>query len=267
VLYRFAGVAIVVFWLVMTGLLVRMEWFPGTSELLPVPVDHLFKLMFLHEQTSDLVLCQDQDRIGDLTLQPHRFPPNAGVARNLLTITGSMVLNLPGWDTRHLTLRGAFELDDHDNAQRFELTATVHEPVRSASMSQGEPSQRSQPSMVIVFGGEPIDSRYHYQVRDGDRIVAEQSGTPETLLDQPDLRSVGISPAVLSALVHQQAASTEVTARRGVLQNKGEDIDTYDVTLRQGDTVVATIQMNQLGEVLSVNTSFGYSLLAKSLEP
>jgi hypothetical protein len=267
VFYRVAAIAIVLFWLVMTGLLVRLECFPGAADLLPVPVSHLFKLMFLHEQPSDLILFQDHARIGDFHLQPHRFPPNAGATRNLLAVTGSMILNLPGFEARHLTFRGAFELDDRDDTRRFELTATVHDPAQNRLVPPSAPAQPAAPNLVIVFDGEPLRNHYHYAVRSGEAVVAERAGPPATLLDQPELRSLGVSPAVLSGLVQQQAASTQVSARRGVLQSKGAEIETYDVTIRQGDTVEATIQLSQLGQILMVQTFAGYTLRDESLAP
>jgi hypothetical protein len=267
VFYRVAALGIILFWLVMTGLLVRMECFPGTSDLLPVPVEHLFKLMFLHEQPSDLILFQDQERIGDLHLQPHRFPRNAGAARNVLAITGSMILDLPGFESRHLTLRGVFELDDRDAARHFELTATVHEPSQNLPARPGAASQKTAPSLVIAFDGEPPHGRYHYAIRRGDALLAEQSGPPATLLDQPELRSIGVGPVVLAALAQQLAVSTQLTARRGVFLSKGEEMETYDVAVRQGEALEATIQLSQLGQILAVKTSAGYSLLDESMAP
>ena len=249
----------------MTGLLVRMEFFPGSSDLLPVPVDHLFKLMFLHERPSDLVLFQDQERIGNLHLQPHRFPPGTNAARNLLAVTGAMTLRLPGLDTHYLTLRGAVELDDRDAARHFELTATVHEPVQNTPRHPVAGAQKSGSSLVIVLDGEPVHGHYHYAVRQDTAVLAEQSGTAAELLDQPELRGIGLSPAVIGGLVAQQAASTETTARRGVLHGKGEDLETYDVTVRQADSVVATVQLSQLGQIMAVKTAAGYSLLDESV--
>jgi hypothetical protein len=268
VLPRVAAVAIVLFWLVMTGLLVRMECFPGKSDLLPVPVDHLFKLMFLHEQPSDLVLFQDQDRIGNLHLIPHRYPASAGAARNSLALTGEMILNLPGFETRYLTLRGHFELDDQDTTRSFELTATIHDPTPNLPRQpKGAAARKNPPNLIIVFDGEPAKSRYHYQVRYGESIQAEESGAPAALLDRPELRAMGIEPAVLSTVFAQQAAATQATARRGILHTKGDDIDTYDVTIRQSDAMEMTVQLSQLGQVMAVQTSAGYSLLDESLAP
>ena len=255
-LYRAAAVGIVLFWLVMTGLLVRMEWFPGASDLLPVPVNHLFKLMFLHEQVSDLVLFHDQERIGDLHLEPRRLSPaGTGAGRNSLTAIGSMLLDLPGLELQHLTLHCVMNLDDGNTVERFELTGTLHDAKQNSS------------SLVVTIGGEPPRSHYHYQVRRGDDILAEQDGTPAAILDQPQLESIGMTPALLDALGRRQAAATKMTARRGVLHTKGENIETYDVTIRQGDSVEATVQISQLGQILAAKTFAGYSLLDESLSP
>ena len=266
-LYRLAAAAIFLFWLVMTGLLVRTECFPGSSDLLPVPTNKLFTLMFVHEQASDLVLFQDRARIGNLHLQPHRFPPSVGPARDLLTLNGSTLLHLPGLESQHLTFRANFEMDDQNAVRHFELTATISELTPASLRQTGTPLPKPPPSLVIALDGQPALNHYHYAVRRGDSLEAEQAGTPAELLDQPELRGLGLSPAVLSGLLRQQGASTTATARRGVLRGKGEDIETYDVTIRQAETVAATVQLSQLGQILAVKTAAGYSLLDESLAP
>ena len=267
VLYRLVAAAILLFWLVMTGLLVRTECFPGGSDLLPVPPNKLFMLMFLHEEASDLVLFQDRERLGNLQLQPHRFPASAGPARDLLTINGSTLLHLPGLDSQHLTFRANLELDDQNAVRHFELTSTISELTPNVLRRSGAPLPKPPPSLVIAIDGQPLLNHYHYAVRRGTAPPLEQAGTPAELLDQPELRALGLSPAVLSGLLRQQGASTEVTARRGVLRGKGEDIETYDVTIRQAETVAATVQLSQLGQILAVKTAAGYSLLDETLAP
>lgn len=274
VLYRGVAAGIILFWLVMTGLLVRLELFPGRSGLLPVPVDHVFKLMFLHEQVSDLVILRDQARLGDIQLQPHRFQPAAAAGpagadseRNLLVVTAALLLQFPGVPDQHVTLRGKLSLNDQDAVQRFDFTASLHDPKQKSS------------TCVIVLDGEPPRGRYHYKVTQEithetagkttreEKFVAEQTGTPSELLDQPELRNLGINPAVLSSAAQQQSLTTQVAAYRGVLPTKGEDIETYDVTIRQADTLAATVQLSQLGQILAVQTFAGYSLLDESLVP
>jgi hypothetical protein len=264
---RLAAAVIILFWLVMTGLLVRMQCFPGASELLPVPADHLFKLAFQHEQPSDLILFQGQDRVGNFQVQPHRFPPSAGDARNQLALTGFMDLHLPGVDAHHMTLRGVFDLDDRDAVRRFELTATLPQPAPAPHWHAGAAPAPRPPSLVIVLEGEPAISRYHYVVRQGDVVDAEQTGTPAELLDLPELHDLGIDPAAIGGIFQQQAAAMEVTARRSVMHAKGEDMDTYEVSLRQSGTLQATIQLSQLGQILEVKTNAGYSLLDATLAP
>ena len=220
VFHRAAAAAIVLFWLVMTGLLVRMQCFPGASDLLPVPVDHLFQLMFRHEQASDLIFFQNRERIGNFQIQPHRFPPGTGTARNQLAITGFMDLHLPGVDAHHMTLRGVFELDDQDAVRRFELTATLPQPAPELHGRAGAALAPRPPSVVIVLEGEPADSRYHYQVRQGDAVSLERTGTPAELLDLPALHELGIDPAAWGGVFQQQAAAMDVTARRSVMHAK-----------------------------------------------
>src|SRR5262245_7266621 len=63
-IYRTAAALIVVFWLVMTTLLIRNEVNPEDSRLREVPVTHVLKLLYLHEQPSHLRIYAGGTPIG-----------------------------------------------------------------------------------------------------------------------------------------------------------------------------------------------------------
>ena len=96
----------------------------------------------------------------------------------------------------------------------------------------------------------------------------ENSGTVcEHLLDDPDLRAFGFDPKVFGQMGRQQAAATTVTARHGTLHLHNEDVETYVVTLRQGDGLEMSIHLNQLGQILAVKTFLGYDLYDDAFAP
>jgi hypothetical protein len=104
-------------------------------------------------------------------------------------------------------------------------------------------------------------------VRSGTAVLFEDAGTAASLLNNPSLRALGFNPAAMTALGQQQAASIKVDAHRGILHANGEDLETYDVTVRQGDAFESTVQFSQLGQVLAASTFAGYSLRDESLAP
>ena len=98
-------------------------------------------------------------------------------------------------------------------------------------------------------------------------VLKENAGTVEQLLDDPDLHAFGFDPKVLGQMSRQQSAGSSVTARHGTLHINGEDIETYVVTVRQGDGLESTIHLNQLGQILAVKTFLGYDLYDDAFVP
>jgi hypothetical protein len=258
VFYRAVSIGIVLFWLVMTTLLVRVELFPDHSDLLPVPPAHVFKQMFLHEQVADLILMHQRQRLGNFHLQAKRSPaasPDRPV--NSLIASGNFALSLPGQPSQRVTMRALLDLDEHQGVQHFEWVASLHDP-----------KQPLVPSTGLSLEGWPARNEYRYKVRRGDWIEKEGYGSPEALLDDPDLRVLGIDPrALLAQAAQQQAASTQVSARRSSLSAHGETIETYLLTIRHAESLETTVQISQLGQVLQVKTFAGYDLYDEMFIP
>ena len=252
-IYRALAVAIVAFWVLMMALLLRVEFSSGESGLLPVPAAYVWRLMFLHDQSSDLVLYGQHQRLGNFHLQPRRLPTGTdgtGGPIRLLNGSGGFVLDLPS-----VVLRGSLEWDERDALQRFEISVSFHEPHLNA---QG---------VTLVLDGRPEREQWHYQLRRGDVVLQERSGSPSVLLDTLDLRSLGVDPKTLLEMGRQQSASASVTARRGVLHTSGDDIEAFIVTLRQSESLENTIFGSQLGQILAVKTFAGYDLYDDGLAP
>ena len=90
-LNRLAAVLIILFWGVMWGLLEKSELEPEEAALREVPVEHVLKLMFHHQQPSELIIKSDGKMIGQLRLIP-RIQENE---ERLLEFTGGLELRLP----------------------------------------------------------------------------------------------------------------------------------------------------------------------------
>ena len=261
---------IVLFWLVMTGLLVRVELFPGDGDLLPVPLEHIERLIFLHQQPSDLVLYNGlRQRLGNVRIQPQRVKnaeANGAGFVNLITGTGATALTIPGLPSGRMTFRFSTELNDAQQMQRFEWAANLHAPKQTES------------SLGIQFDGQPPLNRFHYTVHRGQILEKEASGTPAELLSDPDLAALGFDPRVVleqwEARQHGAkaagggiASQLAVNARRGSLRFNGEEIETFVITVRYADSLESTIHISQLGQILSVKTFTGYNLYDETLTP
>ena len=253
--YRALVVGIVGFWVWMAASLVRLELTPGDTRLLPVPTAYVWKLVFRHEELSALTLFNGRQRLGDLHLQPRRRNA-AGGPFHQLTGTGAFALELPGADRQRVVIHGTLYLDEQERIQHVELAANVHEP-----------NHQDVPGTTILFDGHPPRGQWHYAIRRGNDLLKENSGTMEALLDDPDLRALGFDPKVFGQMGRQQAAAATITARHGTLHMNGEDVETYVVTIRQGDGLESSIHLNQLGQILAIKTFLGYDLYDDAFAP
>ncbi len=252
--YRVLVVGILLFWGWMTALLVRLEWASGETRMIAVPTAHVWKLLFRHEEMSALTLFNGRQRLGELHLQP-RQRAGPGGAFHQLAGSGAFALNIPGVTGERVALHFTLDLDESERIQHVEIAANFHEPKQKV------------PGLTVVFDGQPPRGLWHYAMRRGDDLLKENSGTMDALLDDPDLHDLGFDPRVFSQGGRQQAAATTFTARHGTLHLNGEDVETYVVTLRQGEGLESSVHLNQLGQILAVKTFLGYDLYDEAFAP
>ncbi len=258
VFYRALVVGIIAFWLGMMVLLVRLEWFSPESESLSVPTAYLWKLMFLHEESSNLVLYNQRQRLGNLNIEPHRKSSAPGTpddAGHFLNAMGVFSADLPWLGRQNVVLHGRMELDARNEVHQLHLSAVFHAPGQLTS------------GMTVVLDGTPVTGVWHYSVQRGDEMLSEDTGTVSHLLDRPELRALGIDPTALARIQQQQAANFSVTARHGKLLMNRDEIETYVVSLKDPNGLETTIHLNQLGQILAVRTFAGVELLDGALNP
>lgn len=257
--HRLAAAGIILFWLVMTGLLVRSQWLPHSGGQMAVPPAHVFKEIFLHEQASDLALYRSRQRLGTFHLQPRRDPvtKTPGVTHSVV-ITGGSSLDFFGLPSQRVILHGVFELNAAHAVCRFEVAATIRE------------LRQKEPSLGVTVDGAPGEGRYHYLIRSGETVQKEGTGTVEELLGDSLWQSFGFDPR---PLLHQAlappataAAAAQLEATRATIPYNGEVIDTYLVTVR-GAGLEATLQTTQQGQILAITTGAGYNFYDEALAP
>ena len=256
---------IILFWLVMTGLLLRVELFPERGDLLPVPIPYIAKLIFVHQQPSDLILYLKKERLGNVHLvtQLAKDPedPSHGIVE-LVGCTGAVALRLPGVPYKRATFRFNTELTLRHEMRSFECVTTLYTP-----------QQAPEDVLTIQFDGRPPRDEYHYVIHHGTRTDKENSGTVAALLDDPDLQVFPFDPRALikqamsSAAGRDAAGRMSLSAHRGTLHFNGEDLETYVVAIRLADSLESTIHVSQLGQILAVNTFAGYDLYDEALTP
>lgn len=247
-IYRLICGCIVLFWLLMTGLLFRSEWWPGYTSLRDVPVEHVVKLLLIHGETSELNILNEKAHLGRLRIHPMiRKSDNA----RLIDFMGNIQIRVPGLERQNLEWKGDWEMDKALATRRFSIALTMRKPAL----------------VTMEFHAIPAENRAHYSVVTGTAIQEDRDFS----LDAAGLRAVfqqlGFDSAMLDAAQSPNAEKPVITARQAFLEVHGGKIDTYLVTVEHSGQTLIEFHVDQLGRILQVKTLIGYSLAPDDLTP
>src|SRR5687768_8691289 len=123
-LHRLLSVFIVGFWLVMTYLLIRSEIDPGGSKLREVPIGHVLKTLFLHEQPSDLGIYSGSTLIGHLRVHPKS---DEETGQRSLEFTGTVQVRLQPEERRRISWDGLLRMSSTYAVEQSEWGFTLHD--------------------------------------------------------------------------------------------------------------------------------------------
>ena len=246
-LARFLSAAIILFWITMTVLLVRSELWPGQSNLRSVPIEHVAKLFWQHQQPSDLTILSDNTRVGHLKLHP-KIRKDDGT--RILEYSGNLQLRLPGSQRQRVSWDGSATFD-HKLALSSLLVGV---DVRDSSLMRAE---------VLVT---PSENLARYQLKNnGIEIEREDYALDESGLKKV-LKQLDLDPALYES-VRGSATVPVVSARRSSLTHRQGRIDTFLVSVKQGGQTLLEAHVNQLGVVVMVKTLVGYNMAAEEFLP
>lgn len=240
VLARLPHLLIIAFWLTMTGLLVRTEFSPAKSRLRAVSIEHVLKLVFAHEQPSDLNILNGGLRIGQLHLQP-RIEKEGD--RRLLDFSGSLQLRLPGVPRQRFTWSGAWEADAAFTSERLRFAFALLEPIKTQTEVEIDSAQQLA----------------HVRFESGEGTLRETYTLDEAGLHRL-LGQLAIDPAVLQVFAGRNPARPEITAEQSSLSIHGQRLETYCVTIQQSGQTLVEFHVSQLGQILKATTLVGYTL-------
>lgn len=245
---RAFSVLIVLFWVAMMGLLVRSEVWPDRSALRAVPVEYVAKLLWQHEQVSDLTVWNDGSRIGHLTLHPRMRKDDK---TRLLEFSGNMLLRLPGTRRQRLSWDGHAEFDAASELAILEFGIAVREPSPMRADVTVMPAQK-RARFRLTNGGREVES---------DEYSLDESGLKK-LLGQLDL-----DPALYDTFRFSGGPTAVVSAQMSTMTIHHERIETYLVEVRQGGQTLLEAQVSQLGQLLRVRSVIGYTMAPDDLLP
>ncbi len=246
-LYRATAALVVLFWLTMTALLLRNEIRPGDSALREVPVGHVIKLIFHHQQESDLKISNDKLRLGQLRIMP-RTDKSAG--RRFLAFTGNLHFPIPGAKSQRVAWDGELELDKALVTRRLRFGLKVHYPTELRSE-------------IVVL---PAENVAHYELRSPTGILERQSYTLDEDGARQVLQQFGLDPDLLPAQM-RRATPPVIKAQQSSLYIHGEDLDTYLITIELNGQTWLECHVDQLGHIIRATTLLGYTFAPDDVGP
>jgi len=155
-LRRLTIAGIVFFWMLMNGALVKLWLYPQSSEILTVPVGHVSKLLFLHEQPSALKIYQNDRNAGNLLIQPKR---DDAAGLRIVGFSGNLLLKLPLLDEQSFGWQGTATMDRAFALQHLTVTIDTHDPATSTKLEIDPPRRIA-----------------HYAVSRNGKVFSEKAG-------------------------------------------------------------------------------------------
>ena len=249
VLSRLVSTTIILFWVVMTGLLIRTEWWPDRSSLRMVPVEKVAKLMWFHHLETDLVVWNESRRVGHLHLQP-KIRESDGA--RLLEYSGNVQVRLPGSTRQRISWDGVAEFD----ADLVMRSLLIGLGMREVSLDRAE---------ILV---NPGANTAHFRLLD---VNGHEQNANDFTLDERGLKKilkeVDLDPGIYDTLRSSAPAVPKVTAQESSIMVHHERMKTYLIEVQQGGQTLLEAHVNEIGRIVRIKTLVGYSLAPDDLMP
>ena len=245
-LYRVLLILITGFFITMWTLLIRSEVQPGGNSLRAVPVEHVLREVFLNEKSSQLLIHDGHQTIGNLRLNGR---PEAPDGSRTLEFFGSVQLTLPNANPQRSAWSGEIVVTRDWEIQSFNLSSATREITRNA----GAATQ-------LDFTLSPLNKVASYTLKSGGELVDEQTFTLDEAGLNRLLDHLGVDQMWLKQLKPGHGPKPELTARQASLVIDNMKIETWLLTVVVNGQTLIEAHVSQLGEVLQARTIFGWTL-------
>ncbi len=248
---------IAVFWLVMWGLLLRTELHPDGAALREVPIEHVVKLIFRHEEGSNLVVHGDGARLGQMQLVPRSKSEN----EHSIDCTGGLQLRMPNGGRERISWKGTVDLDAAFSLQMLHLML-VTSPLGAEGGNKAEDAKAPvAPTTTVDITVNPLEKTASYVWKNGNIVLDEQTFELNEAGVRQLAQHLGIDPGLIqSAPISHSPGSMHVTAHQSSLLVRNEKVETYRVDVEQNGQTMLELQISQLGMILQAKTIVGWTL-------
>ncbi len=247
---RILALLITAFWVTMWTLLLRTELEPQRAALREVPLEHVLKVFFQHQQASDLHLNGEGTRMGYVRFHP-QVRESDGV--RFFEFSGNVQLRIPGVPRQRLGWSGEAELLPTMGLSKLRLMSAVRES-----------TTKDVPETIFTLNLDAVARNVSYEARMNGEMVDSQSFTMDEVGLRKLIQRAGVDPIVLQTISTQTKSSApKITAHRSSLKLKDEKVDTLQVTVEINGQTLAELHVSQLGQILHVKTLTGWTLEAE----
>lgn len=244
-LWRILSAVIVLFWAVMTGLVIRDTYFPDQSRFAIVPPRFVLDL-FLTEAAAFnnmLHLYHEQQKIGHTTFTIRRDGGESEMPVYAVLATGSVNIQQPGQTGQELTYRLTGELEDAERWLSFDLelkamTADVHAKI---AWKRG-------------------DKLPEIEVKQAGKLVMNTQ-LLQTLMALPGAglgSAGGIDWMSLIPKAQEGSMALPLVAREGIMELAGKQRRCYIVTLKVLQKEEVRVYFTEVGELARIELPQDY---------
>lgn len=246
--WRLITAMIVLFWAVMSGLVIRDTYFPDHSRFAEVPVPFVFDL-FLSEAAAfnnTLHLYQGQEKIGHTTFALRRMEGKTEEQEPIYAIVANGSVAMPETaEKTEIGFRLNGELMSGEKWQRFEIQINAPQNETEA-----------------VIAWKDGDKLPQMEVKKGGKVIIN-SAMAQTLMDSPAASS--LITQLLPANSLPQATAMRLHAREGRLELAAKQRRCYIITGTFMQGYEAKFYFTEIGELARVDLPGGYRLLEPML--
>ena len=201
--------------------------------------------MFKHGQQSILTVREEQKSIGSIALRPS-ITATGGRA---LDFSGTLSIQVPVSERQRFNFGGTIDMDNTLRVLGFHADLGVQ-----------------QLRYRLIVKGDMVRKVFTCDASQAGVPTFSQTLPMDASFGPALLRDLGMETPALPIISPGAITPPTFTARETQITLRGEKLEVYQVSIREGSMLAADIYVTELGQVVEATTSFGYSLSAEDYE-
>ncbi|MGK0189871.1 MAG: hypothetical protein ACI9R3_005690 [Verrucomicrobiales bacterium] len=252
--FKLLSSIIIAFWLVTTGLLIQMIYFPEGSQFSEVPPSQVIDSFLARGEAEDMDIFSGKRVVGALRVVPRLKDKDKETGRIRLAMKGSIDVEIGG-------VQGKIDLLSN-------LWMRRSGAVDSFSLELG----MKEMGVTCEFSQKKDDDTVHYLVKRGDTVMLDSDSADASLEQQVQaqmlMRLWGIDIAKLQQQIKSEGADPEgskMEARRGMINVEGTRLKGYTLLIKALGEGEIKFFFSEAGELLKMDSFLNYRMVNYTL--